>query len=340
MRPEIRPFASQDRAAVVDLMQRQDERLHGLDGRLRPPRPTETIQAFIAEKVTADAVVAVNEQGQIRGLAIPGVWEVAEEDEMRGFFLPRNGTVGLTLPHPDEPDATAVTHTLLDAVETWWQEQAVDGTLITWPATDGWLAGLLNERGYVADSAAAVRPLEPLPPLPEDAHLTIRPARPEDEEILVALHLEEIRFHEAHTPYSRVVPAIEPAFRQRLARVWRCERVEKGAALLLVAEQAGQVVGFTENWLTEMKGSWFANGRYAYLNSVGVSEAARGQGIGRLLVAHTLHALVQYNIEGFYLYYVFTNPISSYFWPKMGFQPLLATYKTMKSPKRRSSSYG
>lgn len=70
---------------------------------------------------------------------------------------------------------------------------------------------------------------------------------------MVTLHLEEIRFHEAHTPHSRVVPAIEPAFRQRLARVWRGERVEEGAPLLLVAEQAGQVIGFTENWLSETR---------------------------------------------------------------------------------------
>lgn len=324
---EIRPFAAQDITTVVDLMQRQDNRLHGLDGRLRSPRSAEQIEAFVAEQVPTQSLVAADQQGIVRGLAIPDVWEIGEDDEMRGFFLPRNGTVGLTLPHPDEPDATAVAHTLLDAVETWWQEQAVDGTLITWPAADGWLAGLLKARGYVADSAAAIRPLEPILPMSEASGFTIRHAQPEDEETLVTLHLEEIRFHEAHTPYSRVVPAIEPAFRQRLARTWRGERVEDGAPLLLVAEQAGQVVGFTENWLTEMKGSWFADGRYAYLNSVGVCEAARGQGIGRLLVAHTLQSLTEYNIVGYYLYYVLTNPISSHFWSKMGFRPLLNTYK-------------
>ncbi|MDJ0757580.1 MAG: GNAT family N-acetyltransferase, partial [Ardenticatenaceae bacterium] len=324
-----------DSAAVVDLMQRQDQRLYGLDGRLRPPRSTETIQALLSEKVTADTVVAVDEQEHIRGLAIPGVWEIGEDDEIRGFFFPRNGTVTLTLPDPNEPEAAAVTHALLEAVEKWWQAQAVDGTLITWPAADGWLAALLAQRGYVADSAAAIRPLHPLMPLLETDRFTIRQAQPEDEETLVALHLEEIRFHEAHTPYSRVVPAIEPAFRQRLARVWRGERVEEGALLLLVAEQAGRVVGFTENWLSEMKGSWFPNGRYAYLNSVGVSEAARGRGIGRSLVTHTLQALAQYNIASFYLYYVLSNPLSSAFWPKMGFRPLLTTYKIAYQPIRR-----
>lgn len=325
---EIRPFTPQDSAAAVDLMQRQDIQLCGLDGRLRLPRSAAQIGEFVAEKVSAQSLVAVDQQGLVCGLAVPGVWEVAEDDEMRGFFLPRNGTVGLTLPNPDEPGATAVAQTLLDAVETWWREQAVDGSLVTWPTADGWLADLLMQRGYVADSAAAVRPLESLPPLPETAVTTIRPAQPDEEETLVTLHLEEIRFHEAHTPHSRVVPAIEPAFRQRLARVWRGERVEEGAPLLLVAEQAGQVIGFTENWLSEMKGSWFADGRYAYLNSVGVAEGARGLGIGRLLIAHTLHALAQYDIAGFYLYYVLTNPISSYFWPKMGFRPFLTMYKT------------
>lgn len=49
---------------------------------------------------------------------------------------------------------------------------------------------------------------------------------------------------------------------------------------------------------------------------------------GRLLVGHTLHTLAAHDIVGFYLYYVLTNPLSSRFWPKMGFRPLLVTYKT------------
>ncbi len=53
--------------------------------------------------------------------------------------------------------------------------------------------------------------------------------------------------------------------------------------------------------------------------------------LGRLLVAHTLHALAQYEVVGFYLYYVLTNPLSNRFWPKMGFRPLLVTYIMMWS---------
>lgn len=323
-----RTFNQQDTAAVVHLIEQEDTGLHEKDGRLRPPRSAEVIQTFLATNMLENAVVAVDATGKVRAFAIPGVWEIAEDDEMSGFFLPRNGTVKLTLPPADEPEATAVAHALLDAVEAWWQAQPVDGSLITRPTADDWLAQLLTQRGYVTDSTAAARPLHPLPPLPESDTI-IRPAQPQDEEILVALHLEEIRFHEEYTPYSRIVPAIEPAFRQRLARLWRGDLVEDGAPLLLVAEQAGQVIGFTENWLSPMQGSWFKNGRYAYLNSVGVSEAARGKGIGRLLVAHTLTQLAQYDIAGFYLYYVLANPLSSIFWPKMGFQPLLTTYKTM-----------
>lgn len=159
----IRQFLPSDSEAIITLMQRQDARLHGLDGRLRPPRTAAAIHTAVAEKVTPTTLVAVNGDKQVRGLAIPGVWEIGEDEEMRGFFLPRNGTVALTLPNADEPGATAITHALLDALESWWREQAVDGTLITWPAADEWLAALLTQRGYIADSAAAVRPLTPLP---------------------------------------------------------------------------------------------------------------------------------------------------------------------------------
>lgn len=323
----IRGYTPQDKEVVIGLMQRQDERLYQLDDRLRRPRSTDTLRAFLSKKVTPDTIVAVDEKGEIQGMAIPGLWEISADSEMLGFFFPRNGTVALTLPHPDRPNALLAAQALLEAIEQWWKARSVDGTLITWPSADRWLEELLNQRDYMADSAAALRPLEPIMPQPEKARLIIRQAEPKDEEILVALHIEEVRFHEAHTPYTRLAPGIEPAFRQRLARTWRGERVEDGALLLLVAEQAGEVVGFTENWLSTMEGGWFAAGRYGYLNSVGVTDGVRGHGIGRLLVAHTLNALAQYDIAGFYLYYIFPNPISSYFWPKMGFNPLLTTYK-------------
>lgn len=323
----IRRFVSEDSDKLIRLMQLQDERLHQLDGRLRATRSRETIQAFVAQKVTDDALVAVDVDGDVRAFALPGVWEVAEEDEMSGFFWPRNGRVTLTLPHPNDLEATQITESLLDAVEKWWQVQAVDGTLVSWPVADTWLMDLLSKRGYVWDSAAALRPLDSMLPI-ENTAISIRPAEPKDEEALVTMHLEEIGFHEAYTPYTRVVPAIEPAFRQRLARVWRNESATEGTPIMLVAEKEGRVVGFSENWLSDLADSWFPEGRYGYLNSVGVTASMRGQGVGRLLVAHTLQAFAKYNVAGYYLYYILPNPISSYFWPKMGFRPFLATFKT------------
>ncbi len=60
-------------------------------------------------------------------------------------------------------------------------------------------------------------------------------------------------------------------------------------------------------------------------------------GIRAAADSDTTQTLAQYHIAGFYLYDVLTNPVSSRFWPKMGFQPLLATYKTMKIPNARSN---
>ncbi|MCC6603912.1 MAG: hypothetical protein IT327_11915 [Anaerolineae bacterium] len=65
------------------------------------------------------------------------------------------------------------------------------------------------------------------------------------------------------------------------------------------------------------------------IGEAGSSDASLLQTIfdACLLVAHTLQALAQPNFVSFYLYYV-TNPLSSRFWPTMGFRPFLTTYKT------------
>jgi ribosomal protein S18 acetylase RimI-like enzyme len=327
-RLSLEPLTEHEVPAVCALLATQDNRLYVADSRLRRPRLTVELDAVVREYVQADTFLFRDEGGMLLAAAVPDVWQIDPASETLGFFRSRTGVVRLlALPDPATPQGTRIIETLLEALEAWWLAHKVEGKYINWPAVDGRMGDILIAHRFARDVTGALRQLASGPPPQALPDLIVRRARAEDEEALVALHLEELRFHEAYTPHVRVVPATETAFTERLQRVWRGEPVEDGASLIMVAERHGDLLGFTENWLSSMGGNWFPVGRYGYLNSVGVRTDARGEGIGRLLASATLQALATYDIDAYTLYFAYNNPLSSRFWPRMGFRPLADSYK-------------
>lgn len=316
-----------DFAALVDLLVAQDTRFKQSDPRLRPPRLPAEISDSLEAYLGLEVFLVRGEAGEIQAFGIPDIWEIPPGSEMLGFLRPETGVARFLATVDFDGSATLIPDMLLDALLDWWVEHEAGGVSIDWPSIDTRTGNRLVERGFARDITGAMRPLGSLPDRPSTDGITIRRAKPGDEKALVALHLEELRFHETHTPHVRVVPGTEPAFRERLDRVWRNESVEDGASLIMVAVRAGKVVGFTENWISSMRGSWLPGGRYGYLNSVGVSAEHRGHGIGRLLALETLKALAGYPIDAYTLYFAYANPLSSRFWPRMGFRPVVDTYK-------------
>ncbi len=328
----VRPISDTDISAVTDLMLAQMIRWHALDARLTAPRGRDEIVV-----VQEQALVAADAHGRIRGYVRPELWIMPPEHEMLTFFTARNGTFQhFILPTPTDEDVEAVLLALLEALSEYWREQNTTGDMLRWPICDLWFEPQLLAHGFRVDNILAYRGTGPLPaPLPPVSPLFhARLARPEDEEALVRLHLQEIQFHVSYTPFVHIVPALEQAFRARLAQLWSEESLEEGAPLVVVVEKEHEVIAFAENELlvVEQDGGrpgMLLPGRYGYLNNVGVEERQRGQGVGHLLVQAVFDAFAAIPLDGYMLWYSPDNPLAQAFWPHRGFQPLWKTYQRL-----------
>ncbi len=303
----VRTATSADAAGISRLMAERADLLESRDPRLRLPRSPATVRP---------GLVAVDPAGAVRAHVVPVASEVAEDDEMLAFAAPRS-TTWRDLAFADGEALHAV------AVAARRTGTADD---VLWPTADD--AAPFVAAGLGALFAYALRPPGPLAPGPA---AVVRRAEPADTDILTALHVEEIAFHEAHGGHIRVVPGLEPAFRARLARLWSGDRPEDGASLLHVLEIDGEVAGMCESMLTVVPDDGTARplcpGRYGYLNSVSVTAAHRGRGWGRTLTTAVLDTFAAYDVAGCTLWFSHANPVASRFWPRLGFRPLWTSYE-------------
>jgi GNAT superfamily N-acetyltransferase len=322
--------------AIVDLIMQQEMRLLKRDGRLRDMRTANSIKEMLREhRVDGEKpLVALDAKGHVRGYVKPDMWLLPSSSILLAFLSERNGIArSLTLPPPDDGDAQEVAQALLAGLRDVWRARNTGGDLIRWPSSDVWFEPSLLQEGFLSDSICALGPLRSLASMPGRASQTmqIRLASPQDEDTLLDLFTEELRFHEAYTPFARVTPTLQQAFRYKLTQSWRGVPFSEGAPLVLVAEYEGQVVGMAENTLVQVEQDDEPNftrpGTYLCLDNVCLYPQWRARGVGRLLMqavheyfAHELYA-------GALLWYSIDNPLSSQFWPRLGFEPLWTTYQ-------------
>ncbi|HST64782.1 MAG TPA: GNAT family N-acetyltransferase, partial [Mycobacteriales bacterium] len=183
-----------------------------------------------------------------------------------------------------------------------------DGLL--WPAADTVAAGWWAAAGLEPSGHYCLRPADPLPgPLPPG--VTARAARADEADDVVALHREAIAFQAAASPYVRLLPAALPGFRTRL---------RDGTSTSTVLAAGRRLLAVCEWWPVDGAGPPLPPGRYAYLNSVAVTAAARSSGLGRAVVAAAVAAAGP-DVDGSTLWFSPQNPIASRVWPHLGWRP-------------------
>ncbi|GHO46957.1 GNAT family N-acetyltransferase [Ktedonospora formicarum] len=326
--------------SIVALWQRQEQRQRQLDPCLHPERSAMELEDRVQHGLE-DGIVILGPSGRVRGYVQPGIWPLPEMSLLHAFLTSRNGiTQALVLSDPQDDDAHDVAEMGLLALATFWHVQRTTGELIRWPSHDRWLEPLLLLHGFALDSVCALR----REPLPSASHppssFTVRHARPEDEEALVALFEEELTFHEHYTPFVRKSPRVLRAFRAKLACIWEGRSLVEGAPAVLVADAAGAVIGMAENTLVEIGNTdepgFTPSGHYGCLDNVCVTASSRGQGVGRHLVQASFDMWTEMRrlltLDGYLLWYNPDNPSAAHFWSRCGFEPLWTTYQRLHAP--------
>ncbi len=329
--------------AVTKLIVAQERRHHALDARLRPASQPTVIEQSLHELRTRETpLVALDGAGHVRGYVQPSVWELSSKSILHSFLTARNGIAQrLALPSPEEKGARDVFYALLAALDGFWQQRKTTGDLIRWPSVDVWFLPELITHGFQLDSMCAWHPwgVFPSPGRGPASRVSIRPAKPVDEEALVQLFDQELHHHERYLPFVRSSPGVLGAFRRKLARLWDGLGLEDKAPLVLVAEVSGEVVGMAENTLLVIGGDdpgFTAPGRYWCIVNVSVRATSQGQGIGQLLLRGLSEtAIATYpdhsGLDGYLLWYNPDNPEARLFWKHRGFLPLWTTYQRLST---------
>lgn len=119
---------------------------------------------------------------------------------------------------------------------------------------------------------------------PAPAAITIRPAGPEDAEKIAWIFLASARYHAGLDPERYAVPAIAGvSARYRDGRQYLSEN--RAPAITLVAEVAGEVVGFVDARLEQSHDPMHREMTYCDIAEIAVSGGHQRQGIGRQLLS-------------------------------------------------------
>jgi ribosomal protein S18 acetylase RimI-like enzyme len=308
----VRPRAADDLDGVAALLDAWAETVELADRRLRVARDP--------GPADHEALVVVDQTGRVVGHTLLQPIQRAEDDQVaawRPSAEVRWGRLAVL-------DAEALA--LLAAATRGRYRPDVWSIGVAVPSVDAtareMFAGIgMRPRFTFATRTGALAPVE--------VHgVLIRPARPDDGEVLLELLDEMLTFQSGSSPYVRTLPVLASSFNERFARSFSGEPAATGVSQFVVAEVGGGIVGFTESWVMvdADTGLWATADRYGYIDAVGIHGGFRGRGIGRALTSATLELLAAYDVAGYALWYSVDNPLASEVWPRLGFTPLWTTY--------------
>lgn len=328
------------RKALLELALAQNARFQAwMPSLLASPTPEDMARRFgDAERL----VIVEDSAGQVRGAVQPAVWRVDRASILRAFVMGRNGVAQqMILPPSQDADVGAVMKTFLQELGSFWRTQNTEADLLQWPALDTWFVPMLKDYGFQLDSICATRSLDPFFQTPPalSSGLAIRSARPTDEDALVRLFHEELRFHERSSPFVHSSKDVLLAFRGKLGRLWSGRSFEEGAPLITVVACGNDLIAMAESTLIRIDAGdepgWAPPGRYWCIDNVSVSELFHNLGIGRVLVhaIESMRLILGLDLVGYMLWYNPDNTTAARFWSRRGFLPVWTTYQRRKVGK-------
>lgn len=324
---------AEDAEQIAALIHEQQRDFRIFDDRLAPPAALEAVEERVRASLSRQDeshLVVRGLRGEVVCFGEPRIQELPEGHEWLSWS-PRVGGLweSLVLPPLRSPFRTDALDALVAAARELWHEHGLDGETIAWPSRDPEMAPILRKLGLIPSFHYAYASSESIASIPSKGVL-LRPARLEDYPLLWNLRSEQEAFHLQHCRFERPAPGLEKGFRAQFDRSLLTDAPGEELPQFSVAMQDDELVGFVEavvQVLPAINPRDLPQGRYGYLANAAVRSALRGRGFGRSLVNYALHRLSLRHVLGFVLWYADDNPLSSRFWPRLGFRNLFTKYE-------------
>ncbi len=300
--------------AIQALAEIRTARVHALDPRL--PRQEALLPSWMLLP-SGGACWLAREDGRLVGAlcAEPEYWP---PDSPFANVFPRR-YLRLRLFLGEGGAAAPVVEALMGQAGEWSARTDQGGMMLLAPARDLPLTAALRTAGFAPYHAIAHQPMPDFSPAAPPSEVTVRPAREADIDAVADLMAESWRFHAAHQPAIQISSLLALSCHQQ---AWQLMG-DGFNETLLVAERAGAVSGFfaiglaRQDAFTRMP--LFTPGVYGDIYEVGVRADRRRSGIGTAMYRAAWQWFHSRGVDGLFVNYAPTNPISSRFWPRLGF---------------------
>lgn len=135
--------------------------------------------------------------------------------------------------------------------------------------------------------------------------------------------------------YQATAPSWQPITKETLEDVKESyEALSKNQdAYLWMAEQGDRVAGFHVYFRKENPVSLIIPENCVELPAASTNPALRGRGIGRALANHCFSEMKKQGFDYIIADWRTSNQLASYFWPKMGFQPVMVRMTRQIDPR-------
>ncbi len=303
-----------DLSSIQALADAQTARFHALDSRL----PTSIALPAWILMPSGGACWLLRDDGALVGALCAERERWPAESPFSNVFPRRYLRLRLMLEDGVDPGAGLAM--LLAEVDRWPGAVGSGGRMLLLPSCDEALQRALWQAGFAPYHAVAHQPMpvsmtNDLPP-----DVAVRVAEDGDSPQIAAMMADSWRFHAAHQPAITLSPQIEAGC-ERQAQILLGDGLSQAT---LVAVRGDDVVGFFAIGISAQEArtrpTMFARGFYGDIYEVCVREDQRRAGIGRAMYAEAWRWFRRHYVAGMFVNYAPTNPISSHFWPRLGFR--------------------